>query len=86
MSQSPFEAVRMLAEQLTRMATVAAALLRAGRKVDLAGLDAEIGLLCAKTLDLPREEGRRARPWLVGLSGGLEALSQALAARRPQMD
>ena len=76
--------MRALAEQLTGMVTRAAALLRAGRHVDLAGLDSEIGLLCAKSLDLPPDEGRRVRPWLVGLSGGIEALSQALAARRTE--
>ena len=82
MSQSPLDAVRALAEQLTKMVTAAADLLRAGRHVDLAGLDTEVGLLCAKSLDLSPDEGRRVRPWLVGLSGGMEALSQALAARR----
>ena len=82
MSQTPLEAVRALAEQLTAMVTGATGSLRAGRDVDLAGLDSEVGLLCAKSLDLPADEGRRVRPWLVGLSGGIEALSQALAARR----
>jgi hypothetical protein len=82
MPQTPLDAVRVLAQRLTRVVTAAAATLRDGRHVDLAGLDSEVGLLCAKSLDLPPEEGRRVRPWLVGLSGGIEALSQALAARR----
>lgn len=82
MPQSPFDTVRALAQQLTRTVTAAAATLRAGRDVDLAGLDSAIGVLCARSLDLPPDEGRRVRPWLVGLSGGIEALSQALAARR----
>ena len=82
MPQSPLDAVRALAEQLTRTVTAAAELLRTGRHVDLAGLDSAIGVLCARSLDLPPDEGRRVRPWLVGLSGGIEGLSQALAARR----
>ena len=74
--------MRALAEQLTGMVTEATALLRAGCHVDLAGLESEVGLLCARSLDLPPDEGRRVRPWLVGLSGGIEALSQALVALR----
>jgi len=84
MSQSPLDAVRALAEQLTRTVTAAADLLRSGRYVDLAGLDTQVGALCARSLDLPPDEGRRVRPWLVGLSGGVEALSQALTARRAE--
>ncbi len=81
MTESPIDAVRVLAEDLSQVVGVACALVEAGRVVDLSGLDSQVGLLCAKTLDLPPEEGRRARPWLIALSGGVEALSRALAAR-----
>ena len=33
------------------------------------GLDHQVGLLCAKSLDLPPDEGRRVRPRLIALSG-----------------
>jgi len=77
----PTEAVRALAGELTSMVEVARALAAAGRTVDLAGLDARIGLLCAKSLDLPPDEGRRMRPRLIALSGSMQALSRALADR-----
>ncbi len=81
MTESPIDAVRALAEELSQVVGVACALVEAGRIVNLSGLDSQVGLLCAKTLDLPPEEGRRVRPWLVALSGGVEALSRTLAAR-----
>ena len=55
--------------------------MESGRAIDLTGLDHEVGLLCAKSLDLPPDEGRRIRPQLIALSGVMEALSRVLAAR-----
>lgn len=77
----PVAAVRALAAELTQMIGVACALAEAGRTIDLTGLDHQVGLLCAKSLDLPPDEGRRVRPRLIALSGSMEALSRALAAR-----
>ncbi len=79
--EASVNAVRALAEELTKMIGIAHALVDAGRTIDLAGLDSQVGLLCAKTLDLPPEDGRRARPRLIALSGSVEALSRALLAR-----
>ncbi len=81
--EAPIDAVRALAEELTRIIGVAHALVDAGRAIDLAGLDSQVGLLCAKTLDLPPDDGRRARPRLIALSGSVEALSRVLIARTP---
>jgi hypothetical protein len=78
-AETPIGAVRTLAEDLTGLIGVAQALVEAGRAIDLSGLDSQIGLLCAKTLDLPPDEGRRVRPRLIALSGSVEALSRALA-------
>lgn len=78
-AETPIEAVRALAEELTKMVGVACALVKAERVVDLTGLDRQIGLLCAKSLDLPPDEGRKVRPRLVALLGSVEALSRALA-------
>jgi hypothetical protein len=75
------QSVRALAEELTRVVGVARALLLADRDIDLTGLESQVGLLCAKTLDLPPEEGRRLRPWLVALSGAVEGLWQVFDAR-----
>ena len=49
--------------------------------IDLTGLERQVGLLCAQSLDLPPDEGRRVRPRLLALSGSMEVLSRALAAR-----
>lgn len=57
---------------------VARGLLENGRRVDLEGLDRVIGVLCARALDLPPEEGRAIRPRLALLLADLDALSLAL--------
>ncbi|MDR3474397.1 MAG: hypothetical protein P4M09_22335 [Devosia sp.] len=54
-----------------------------GRTVDLTGLDTQIGLLCAKALDLPAEDGRLVRPALISLLDKVDAVSAALAANAP---
>lgn len=75
------DATRKLAEELTKLVDLACALVTCGRALDIAGLDHQVGLLCAKALDLPPDDGRRMRPRLIALSGSIEALSRALAAR-----
>jgi hypothetical protein len=77
----PLAAVRAVADELTDMVGVARALASSGRIVDLTGFDQQVGLLCAKVLDLPPEVGRQLRPRLIVLSGALEALSRELAAQ-----
>jgi hypothetical protein len=81
--EAPVKAVRDFAEQLSKLVDVARVLVDSDRAVDLTGLDGEIGLLCAKSLDLPPDEGRRIRPRLIALSGSLEGLSRAIRARGP---
>ncbi len=76
-----FAAVRSLADELTKMVGIASALAESGRMIDLTGFDRYVGLLCAKSLDLPPDEGRRIRPRLIALSGSIEALSRVLATR-----
>jgi hypothetical protein len=80
-ADDPVAAVRALAAELTQMIGVACALAESGRTIDLTGLDRQVGLLCAKSLDLPPDEGRGVRPRLIALSGSMEALSRVLAAR-----
>jgi hypothetical protein len=79
--RDPAHAVRALAEELTQTVALARALVASGRRIDLTGLDSQIGLLCAKWLDLPLEEGRRLRPWLVTLSAAVDALSRVMSWR-----
>jgi hypothetical protein len=80
-SYDPVAAVQAMAEELTQTIDVARALASSGRTVDLTGFDQQVGLLCAKSLDLPPDAGRSLRPRLIVLSGALEALSRLLAAR-----
>ncbi len=77
---APFGRTRALADAIASTLRLARALAGAGRKVDLAGLDAPIGLLCAKSLDLSPEEGRQMRIMLVGILEEVDALSELLRA------
>jgi hypothetical protein len=60
------------------MLRLAEGVVAAGRKVDLTGLEDRIGLVCARALDLPPDEGARLRPDLVALLRDLDALAVAL--------
>lgn len=82
-TEASVAAVRALSDELTNIVGVARALVESGRNIDLAGLDRQVGLLCAKTLDLPPDEGRRLRPRLIALSATVETLLRAMAARDP---
>ena len=70
-----------LGEHLSQMLRMAHALVTRGRNVDLTGLERQIGLLCAKTLDLPPEDGRELRPVLINLLADLDALSCIFSQR-----
>ena len=82
-AETPLATVRACLEQLGHTLRIARALVRAGKQVDLTGLDAEMGYVCARTLDLPPEEGRALRPELIGLRTELDALTATLATPAP---
>jgi hypothetical protein len=67
-----------LAERITRTLAVARALIVSGRDVDLAGIEDGIGMLCAKTLDLPNEQARSMLPALYDMRVQVDRLSVAL--------
>lgn len=69
--------------ELTRTMGIARALASVGRQVDLSGFESSVGLACAKALDLPYEDGRACRVWLIELRDELDALSAALRAKPP---
>ena len=79
--ETPLGTVRACLEQLSHTLGIAGGLIRAGRDVDLAGLEAEIGFVCARALDLPSEQGRAVRPMLMGLRAQLDALTAILSMR-----
>ncbi|MBC7637882.1 MAG: hypothetical protein H7251_20035 [Acetobacteraceae bacterium] len=59
---------------------IARLLLNAGRQVDIQGLDRVVGILCARALDLPPDQGRLVRPSLAILLIELDTLSVAMNA------
>jgi hypothetical protein len=77
-TSAPLIELRAFADDVTQTLGVARGLVEAGRYVDLTGLEDQIGLLCAKALDLPSDEGRAIRGDLVGMLARVEALSAAL--------
>jgi hypothetical protein len=85
-SYDSLAAVRAMADELTETVGMARVLAAWGRAVDLTGLDQQIGLLCAKSLDLAPDEGRSLRPDLIVLSAAMETLSRALAAQAAPSD
>lgn len=79
---TPLDRARDLAVSLGGTLRLAQALAVAGRRIDLGGLEGPIGLLCAKSLDLPPEEGRQMRILLIELLGQVDALSETMRAPR----
>jgi hypothetical protein len=65
-------------DAILRTITIAHTMLKSGQSIDLTGLDQGIGLLCAKSLDLPPEMGRALRPRLSAVLQALDAMSLAL--------
>jgi hypothetical protein len=69
--------IRVMAERLDGTLRTCQALLLSSRAVDVTGLDATAGRLCAAILDLPPETALRLRGSLVGLLTRLDAVELA---------
>jgi hypothetical protein len=82
-SVSPLAATAALADGVFSTLRMARALAQSGRRIDLDGLDRLGGLLCAKSLDLSPEDGRRMRGTLVEMLKDVDALTLALRAAPP---
>lgn len=76
----PVLAVRAATEAMLGTIAVARALVEGGRRVDLAGLDREIGTICAAALALPAAEGQQLRPTLETLAQAVDGLARLLRA------
>ncbi len=70
--------VLTLRDGLAAVIGIARVLVEHGRNVDLTGLEHGVGLLVAKTLDLPPAQGRSLRPSLVALRDEAAQLAAAL--------
>jgi hypothetical protein len=81
--EAPLEQVMAMATGLTSTLGVARALAESGRRIDLSGLDSQVGLLCARMLNLEPDEGRTARVALIRLRAELDALAAVLARPPP---
>ena len=77
-SQPATDAVDRMVDGVGATLRVARSLLQSGRQVDVEGLDRIIGVLCARALDLPPEQGRNIRPRLAILLRELDALGVAM--------
>ena len=78
---SPQDVARQQLERLSASVAVASGLAAAGRQIDLTGLDAVAGVLCAQVLDLSPQEGAAIRPALVALNGRMAALAGTIQVR-----
>ncbi len=77
-SALPLNNARSLAASLAGTLRMARALAVAGRRIELAGIEGPIGLLCAKSLDLPPAQSGAIRLTLMILLEELDALSATL--------
>ena len=73
-------AVQEMITSVAAILRIARLLLNAGRRVDIQGLDRVVGILCARALDLPPDQGRLVRPSLAILLIELDTLSVAMNA------
>lgn len=77
---------RGLAAGIAGALRMARALAASGRRIDVAGLEDPVGLLCAKSLDLPPSQGRQMRIVLVTLLQEVDALSETIRAMPDETD
>jgi hypothetical protein len=70
-------------ESVTRTIRIAIALIGRGRQVDLTGLDHQVGMLCAQTLDLGWDRARELRPKLAGLLSEIDHLATLHQQEQP---
>jgi hypothetical protein len=81
---SPSDRAAALAQAAIGTLRMARALAQSHRDIELAGLDQEIGRLCAASLDLPTEQGRAMRPLLIDVLAELDALAASVTALREE--
>jgi hypothetical protein len=75
-------AIEARIEHLGATLLVACSLVEARRTIDLAGLDALTGQLCAGVLDLPHDQGLMLRPRLRRVLAELDRLADLLPQPR----
>ena len=81
--ESRLAALRAQLDGLLATLRLAQVLTVSGERIDLTGLDDQIGRLCAGTLDLPQATGRTLRADIVLLGLKISELSGALRTQPP---
>lgn len=79
---SAMAGARQSADDLCVILKLARAMAEAGRRVDLDGVEALVGRLCARSLDLMPDDGRQIALQLELVMAGIDALHHALAHNR----
>jgi hypothetical protein len=79
--ETPLRAAEAMAAGLLRTIRIAAALVEAGRTIELSGIDDLIGRLCARALDLPPAQGVTLAPELRRLMAEADGLHARLSGR-----
>ena len=70
--------VTAMVDALAGTLRIAEALARSERRIELIGLDQQVGRVCARILDLPPAQARSMRPALAALLAGFDALIPVL--------
>ena len=68
------EKLRHAGQGIGRTLHLALALMQSGRRIDLTGIDRQVGILCAQSLDLPPVLGREMVPCLEQQIAALDQL------------
>ncbi|MGH7067182.1 MAG: hypothetical protein ACREFO_05305 [Acetobacteraceae bacterium] len=79
-SEAPPPTVPLAIERVSGFLKVTGALIDAGRRIDLNGIEGEIGWLCAAVLDLDPAAGRALKPRLSALVSELDTIEARLTA------
>ncbi|WP_458096435.1 hypothetical protein [Roseomonas sp. WA12] len=79
MESTPQNAVLAAVDELHGVLSLAEALLLAGRRLDLHGLEAEVAVICGAVAALPAELGQAMRPALTDLLAQVEGLHGRLS-------
>jgi hypothetical protein len=75
--------IAAMADAISGSLRLARGMVRAGRHIDLAGLEAEVGRLCADCLSLPSPRAHELRPRVDAVLADLDALAAAMRDRAP---
>ena len=80
-SDNVVSAAQISLEKLRAALAIASGLAAAGRTIDLRGVEAVAGLLCAQALDLPPADGQALRPSLLAINTMVTSLIASLQAK-----